>query len=337
MKTTAALVKLIAFAVVTVLATGVLATTIANTRFTNTREYQAIFKDVTGVLEGDDVRIAGVRVGEVADIKVYKRTKALVTFTVDETKELPQSTHVAVRWRNLIGQRYLALTEGVGSEAPLGEGDVIPISQTAPALDLDTLFNGFKPLFKALDPKQVNKLATEIVMTLQGEAGSINSLLSHTASLTNHLANQDKVIGQLIDNLNDVLSNLHEHNEQLNDLLIQLQRFISGLSRDRTAILGSLENVNALAKSTGDLVEDTRPSIREDVKQLGRVSKTLHENEDVVDRTLEQLPVRANKLRRTGSYGSWFNFFLCDFDGKVVLPAGKVITPTFHSEEARCK
>lgn len=337
MKVTASLVKLIAFAVVTVLATGVLATTIANARFTNTREYQAVFKDVTGVLEGDDVRIAGVRVGEVSDIEVYKRTKALVTFTVDETKELPQSTHVAVRWRNLIGQRYLALTEGVGSEAPLDEGDVIPIGQTAPALDLDTLFNGFKPLFQALDPKQVNKLATEIVMTLQGEAGSINSLLSHTASLTNHLANQDKVIGQLIDNLNDVLSNLHEHNEQLNDLLIQLQRFISGLSRDRTAILGSLENINALAKSTGDLVEDTRPSIREDVKQLGRVSKTLHENEDVVDRTLEQMPVRANKLSRTGSYGSWFNFFLCDFDGKIVLPEGKVLTPTFHSEEARCQ
>ena len=337
MKTTGALVKLIAFAVVTVLATGVLATTISNARFTATKEYKAVFSDVTGVLKGDDVRIAGVRVGEVRDIEVYHRSKALVTFSVDEDKSLPRSTRVSVRWRNLIGQRYLALTQGAGTQTALGQDDVIPLSQTAPALDLDTLFNGFKPLFQALDAKQVNKLANEIVKTLQGEAGSINSLLSHTASLTNHLADQDKLIGDLIDNLNAVLSNLYKHNDQLDDLLIQLQRFISGLSKDREAILGSLTHINTLAQTTGDLVEDSRPSVREDVKQLGRVSKTLDENKKTVDEALEKLPVRANKLSRTASYGSWFNFFLCDFDGKVKLPNGEVMSPTFHSEEARCQ
>ncbi|MQA05403.1 MAG: MCE family protein [Streptosporangiales bacterium] len=336
MKTTGALVKLVAFAVVTVLATALLATTISNASFTAAKEYSAVFSDVTGVLEGDDVRIAGVRVGEVQDVEVHDKTKAKVTFTVAEQRRLPESTQVAIRWRNLIGQRYLALSEGAGSNATLAEGGTIPISQTAPALDLDLLFNGFKPLFQALDGKQVNKLAGEIVQTLQGEAGSINSLLSHTASLTNHLADRDKLIGDLIDNLNAVLTNLHKHNNQLNGLLIQLQRFISGLSGDRNAILGSLSSINTLTAKTGGLVKDIRPSVREDVKQLGKVSKTLDANQKTLDKTLEELPIRADRLGRTGSYGSWFNFFLCDFDGKVVLPGGKSMTPTFHSDEARC-
>lgn len=337
MRTTGNLVKLIAFAVVTILATALLATTIANSSFRAADEYHAVFSDATGVLEGDDVRIAGVRVGEVREVEVYKRTKARVTFTVDRARDIPESTQVSVRWRNLIGQRYLALAEGVGSERALREGGTIPVSQTAPALDLDTLFNGFKPLFEALDAKQVNTLANEIVRTLQGEAGSINSLLSHTASLTNHIADRDKVIGQLIDNLNAVLGNLHAHNDQLNDLLIQLQRFVTGLSNDRDAIFGSLGSINTLARTTGDLVGDVRPGVRDDVKQLGRVTRTLDDNRDTVDETLRKLPDRANKLSRTGSYGSWFNFFLCDFDGQVVLPTGKVMSPTFHSEEARCR
>lgn len=336
MRTTGALVKLIAFAVVTVLATAVLATTISNASFTAGDTYHAVFTDVAGVNKGDDVRIAGVRVGEVKDIEVYRRDKALLTFTVDRSKDLPRSTRAVIRWRNLIGQRYVALTEGVGSQVRLPPGATIPVSQTAPALDLDSLFNGFKPLFQALDATQVNALANEIVQTLQGEGSSVNSLLSHTASLTNNLADRDKVIGDLIDNLDAVVGNLNKHNSQLNDLLIQLQRFIGGLSDDRDAILGSLGDINELAYDTANLVKDVRPSMHGDIKHLGRLSKNLDDNRDVLQKQLKQIPDRANKLARTGSYGSWFNFFMCDFDGKIVLPTGQVMTPTFHSDEARC-
>ncbi|MGH3098492.1 MAG: MCE family protein, partial [Streptosporangiales bacterium] len=316
MKTTSAMVKLVAFGVVTTLATALLATTIAGAILAPSKTYKAVFSDVTGLLEGDSVRVAGVRVGEVQQIRVYHRTKALVTFTVSDERPLPSSARIMVRWRNLIGQRYLAVTQGVGSDQLLDEGATIPESHTAPALDLDVLLGGFKPLFQALDPKQVNKLATEIVRTLQGEAGSVNSLLSHTASLTNHLADRDAVIGRLIDNLNAVLGNLDRHDAQLNDLLIQLQRFVSGLSTDRKAIGRSLAGINALADSTGGLIKAARPHVHEDVKQLGKVAGTLDENKGTIDKTLKRLPTRANKLARTGSYGSWFNFFMCDFDGK---------------------
>src|SRR3546814_20306036 len=70
----------------------------------------------------------------------------------------------------------------------------IPVANTEPALDLTTLFNGFKPLFTALDPDQVNELSMNLVQVLQGEGGTVASLLENTASLTGTMAGRDDLI-----------------------------------------------------------------------------------------------------------------------------------------------
>ena len=169
MKTTSALIKLIIFAAVTILAFGTLATTIANVGDGNGLRYSAVFTDVTGVAPGQDVRIAGVRVGEVNAVRVNAdRTTALVEFSVSRTSVLTQGTIATVKYRNLVGERYLALTQGVGNAQPMREGDRIGLDRTHPALDLTVLFNGFKPLFAALSPKDVNELSGLIVDVLQG-------------------------------------------------------------------------------------------------------------------------------------------------------------------------
>ena len=165
--------------------------------------------------------------------------------------------------------------------------------QTTPALDLTVLFNGFKPLFAALNPEDVNAFAMEIIKTLQGEAGNINSLLSHTASLTTTLADRDEVIGRTIDNLNAVLGTVDERDRQLSTLLLELQRFVSGLAEDREAIGASLTNIAGLAESTAGLVKDARPAIREDVRELGEVTKNLDDSKEVVAGTLQRLPEQA--------------------------------------------
>ena len=184
MKTLPSLIKLVVFIVVTVLATGLLAATIGNLRFGGTTSYEALFTDATGLLKGDDVRIAGVRVGEVDGVAVARqgdRSVARVTFNVDSDRPVAVSTRAQIRYRNLVGQRYVALSEGAGSGRALSEHGTIPLRQTQPALDLTVLFNGFKPLFAALNPQDVNAFAMEIIKTLQGEAGDVNSLLGHTA------------------------------------------------------------------------------------------------------------------------------------------------------------
>ena len=339
MKTLPSLIKLVAFIVVTVLATGLLAATIGNLRFGGTTSYQALFTDATGLLKGDDVRIAGVRVGEVDGVAVARRgdrSVARVTFNVDSSRPVAVSTRAQIRYRNLVGQRYVALTEGAGSGRALSEHGTLPLRQTQPALDLTVLFNGFKPLFAALNPQDVNAFAMEIIKTLQGEAGDVNSLLGHTASLTSTLADRDAVIGRTIDNLNAVLGTVDERGKQLSTLISELQRFVSGLATDRAAIGASLTNIANLADATAGLVQEGRPAIRADVKELGAVAGNLDDNKKVVAGVLQRLPNKLDTITRTATYGSWFNFYLCDFEGRVILSNTISYTPNYHSSAARC-
>ncbi len=332
------LVKLALFAVVTLAASYVLAVTISNQGYGTTSSYRAEFTDVTGLLSGDDVRIAGVRVGAVGRIRVVRHAVAEVTFTVRRDVALPAGALAAVRWRNLVGQRYLALTQGPGRVGvSLPPGGVIPVARTTPALDLTALFGGFQPLFQALDPGQVNQLSYEIIQVLQGEGGTIESLLAHTASLTSTLAAKDAVIGRLVTNLNTVVGTLSTRDTQLAGAIGELRRLVSGLAADRTAIGESLAGIDGLAAATADLLVKARPAIRSDVDQLGKVAKNLNDSSSVVDGVLRRLPDKLATITRTASYGSWFNFYLCSLDGQIGLPAGATFTPKLSVDQARCR
>lgn len=336
MSTASAAVKLVVFALVTTLATGLLAMAIGNIRFDDKTTYRAVFTDVAGLVEGQEVRIAGVRVGEVTDIEVVQRDKAEVEFTVSDSRPLSVSTKATIRYLNLVGDRYVELSEGAGSGERLQAGGTIPLAQTQPALDLTALFNGFRPLFQALSPKQVNKLANNIIQVLQGQAGTVNNLLAHTASLTNTLADRDKVIGDLIDNLNEVLGTLDKRDERLSRLISQLQTFMSGLSEDRKAIGESLESINAVTDATAGLLDDARPAIQADIEKLSALSRNVLRNEKTIENYVQGLPKKLNEINRTGSHGSWFNFYLCNFDAQVTPDSG-VQTPKVHNESARCQ
>lgn len=343
MRTTSAAIKLGIFVVITSVATGVLAMTIANVRFRETRGYKAIFSDVTGLLENDDVRVAGVRVGQIAKIRLYRGSQAEVTFRVERDGPLkvglPSSTQAQIRYRNLMGQRYLALTDGAGQANDyLRPGGTIPISQTRPALDLTTLFNGFRPLFRALEPKDVNTLAMQLVQVLQGEGGTINSLLAHVASLTSTLADRDRVIGQVIDNLNTVLGTIDERHTEVNRLITDLRGFVGGVSGDRKAIFDSVAALNELTGTTRDLLSDARPGIRNDIAGLRKLTATFNASGGDLDRGLKRSPERLQKLVNISSYGSWFNMYICGLDARVRLPGGPVYqTPAIVNENARCK
>ncbi len=347
-KTAGDAVRLVIFIVVTTLATGLLVILIGNVSFGDSKEYKAVFSDATGVVGGDDVRIAGVRVGNVEDIEIHDKAQALITFKVDADAQVTESTFATIRYRNLVGQRYIALTQGVGGPSVLTEGETIPLKRTTPALDLTVLFNGFKPLFKALSPQDLNKLAYEIITVFQGEGGTLESLLAHTASVTSTLASRDQVIGQLIDNLNQVMVTLGNRDTELSNLLIKLRQFVSGLSQDREAILGSLESISTLAVETAGLVSGIREPLVRDLQELRQVAGTLDRNKAEVDRALGVLPIKLNKIGRTAIYGSFFNFYLCNFRANVRFPefpvpiVGEPIalpdnaTVRYDNEAARC-
>ena len=337
-RTSSDAIKLVIFMVVTTLATGVLVVLIGNLNFEKSREYKAIFSDVTGVVKGDDIRIAGVKVGSVKNVEIVDRTKARVTFTVRDATAVTRSSTATIRYRNLVGQRYIAVTQGVGDTTRLPEKATIPMSQTQPALDLTTLFNGFKPLFAALTPADVNKLSYELIQVFQGEGGNIEGLLRSTGSVTQTLADRDQLIGDVISNLNVVLTTIGDRDQQLSSLIVQLRNFMSGLNQDKDAILNSLDSVSALTRETADITTGIRPGLVSSIKELRQVATNLNQGREEIDRALQILPIKLEKIGRTAIYGSFFNFYLCEFQAKVILPTGPLTVPyqTYPGGNGRC-
>ncbi|HEY2042107.1 MAG TPA: MCE family protein [Jatrophihabitans sp.] len=335
------LIKLVAFLLITSMATYVLAATITNSNFGKTNSYYGIFHDATGLLVGDDVRVAGVRVGSIEGIKLVRQPDARdpktapfvarVEFSVTKDRSLSSWSLAKLRFRNLVGQRYLAIEQG--SEIPgvpqstLNAKGTIPLSQTTDALDLSTLFAGFKPLFAGLNPDEINNLSMEIIQTLQGESGTVDNLLAQTASLTSAIADKDQVIGELIDNLSSVLDTVGQRDNQLKDLINQLQRWVTGLSGDRKTIGDSITGINNLASATTGFLTNIRPGLKQDVVDLTGLAKNLNESATLIAGIMQRLPNKLASLTRTATYGSWFNFYLCSMDGSVTLPGIGKVTP----------
>jgi phospholipid/cholesterol/gamma-HCH transport system substrate-binding protein len=336
MKTSAALVKLVIFMIVTSILTLFLAATIGNITIGGKKSYSAIFGDVTGLLTGNDVRISGVRVGQVNKIEIADRRFAKVTFSMQSEHPLAKSSILRLRYRNLVGERYLAVTEGPGSADPLEPGSTVPLAQTRNALDLTVLFNGFRPLFQALDPQATNQVAFELVQVLQGEGGTLERLMQKTASLTNTLADHDAAIGRVITNLSTVLDTL-DNGDELSNLILQLRRLAAGFAQDRQQIGESIAGINDLTTATAGFLTDVRGPLREDIKQLGVLAGTLDDNKATVNGVLQRLPTKLDRIIGTATYGSWFNFYLCGFDGQIVLPTGARTSPNFVNSAARCQ
>ena len=327
----APLVKLTVFAVVTMMAAYVLITTITNAGFGEQLTYRAQFTDVAGLVDGDEVRIAGVRVGQVVGIGLSDETDrpvAEVQLEVGGDVPLPAAVEATIRYRNLVGQRYIALTEGEGSSGEtLDPGAVIPLARTTPALDLTVLFGGFQPLLQALSPADVNRVSFEIIQVFQGEGGTMESLLTHVGSLTNSLADRDDVIGSVIDNLTTVMGTLAARDQQLSDLVVSLQQFVTGLAGDREAIFDSLQTIDELAVSTSGFLEEARAPLSADIQALGDLSGNLADSGDLVERFLQTAPAKLDLTTRTAINGSWFNFFMCSAGGTVTLPATTDLVP----------
>jgi phospholipid/cholesterol/gamma-HCH transport system substrate-binding protein len=302
---------------VTSFMTFTLASTIGNINFGGRTSYSAVFSDVTGLLPGNDIRIAGVAVGAVDGVHLEGNNLARVDFSLEDGREIPESAIARLRFRNLVGERYIAITEGPGSARPLEEGATLPLAQTRNALDLTVLFNGFRPLFQALEPQTVNQVAFEIVQTLQGEGGTVESIAARTASLTNTLADRDAVIGRVIDNLTLVLATIDDRGSELSDLIVQLRRLSAGFAEDREAIGASLDGISDLSTATAQLLVDIRQPLTDDIRELGNLASLLNDHEETVEGVIQRLPTKLDRIIGTATYGSWFNFYLCGSKGQL--------------------
>lgn len=337
----ATLLKLSVFAAVSAAIAAYLAILVSDSSPDSMTSYTAVFEDVSGLQEGDEVRVASVAVGKVESMTIGARNTVRVGFGVPTDIPLTHTTKATVRYKNLIGDRYLELAKPDRPSQPLGANRTIPISRTAAALDLDTLLNGFKPLFAGLAPKQINALSTQLIKVLQGQNGAVASLVTTIASFTTTVAERGELVGRVIDNLNAVLGTVDQHREELSQVITQLKDLSKGLDKDAPTVLAALGEIDTVAVSGEDLLARTDQTIAADLAGLRTVTGNLDRKDDQLASILDQLPGHYQAVMPTGSFGNFFNFYLCGLQLRITPeadPTAKpVTTPWINSDAARCQ
>jgi len=340
MKITGTAIKLGIFSLVLLLFTAIIIVVFGQMRFDRTAGYTAIFSNVSGLRSGQFVRASGVEVGKVTKIELMDGgAQAKVHFSVDRSLPLFEGTTASIRYLNLIGDRYMELKRG-DSNKRLGVGGTIPIERTQPALDLDALIGGFRPVFRALDPDKVNNIAQSIITIFQGQGGTINDILDQTASLTSALADRDQAIGEVIRNLNTVLDTTVKHQQQFDETVQDFEKLITGLKNRKDPVASSVADISDAAGTVADLLADNRPLLQSTVGYLEGVQQPLVDQKDQLNDILVRLPTAFNIIGRAGGiYGDFFNFYACDISLKLngLQPGGPVRTVKLFSQPSgRC-
>jgi len=331
------LIKFLSFVVVMSILTVFLLLVFSDARTGATNQYSAVFKDASRLESGDSVRIAGIRVGTVKKVSLQEDKNVVVSFDIDRTTLLTTGTKAAVRYLNLTGDKYMELIDTPESTRILPVGAQIPVDRTAPALDLDLLLGGLKPVIRGLNPQDVNSLTSSLVQILQGQGGTLESMLSKTSSFANSLADNNQVIEQLIDNLRTVLDTLSTDSEEFSNTIDRLEQLVSGLSEDRDPIGTAIESLDNGTASLADLLGRGRAPLAGIVDELNRLAPLLVDDIDRTEATLERLPEIYRKLARVGSYGAFFPYYLCGMTFRASDLEGRtVVFPWIKQETGRC-
>ncbi|WP_099023843.1 MCE family protein [Mycolicibacterium palauense] len=329
--------RLAVFLTVCALGTFALLAIFAEFRFGGGRSYAAEFTNVSGLKNGDMVRIAGVEVGQVEAISFNADATVRVSFTTDDSVTLTGGSRAVIRYDNVIGGRYLALEEGAGGAGPLRPGATIPVTRTQPALDLDSVIGGFKPLFRALDPEQVNQLSGQLIAALEGQGPTIAGFLSQAAAVTTTLADRDRLIGEVVDNLNVVLGSLGGQSDRLDKAVVSLSELVAGLAARKTDITNAVAYTDAAAASVADLLAQAREPFTAVVHETDRTAAIAVADSDYLDNLLATLPDKYRALNRQGIYGDFFSFYLCDVVLKLNGKGGQpVFVKVAGQDTGRC-
>lgn len=323
------MIKVVIFALVCIVFFVMLFNTMSNVVAGDRNTWNARFTSASGLRPGDDVRVAGVKVGRVEEVKVVDNDEALVTFQLVQEQKVYDSTRLALRYQNLLGQRYLSLTAGADRGNELSPETELGTTMTDPGFDLTALLNGFKPLFDTLEPGEVNKFAENIVAVLQGQGPAVESLLQSTTTSAKFLADRDKAFTEVLDNLTPVLQNLAERSDDLDATVQQLTQLMAGLSKNRETFAKSIDTLGGLVGTTSSLVKEIRPDLRNDVKELRTTTRILADNRVRLGKNVDGLPSLFGSLAKVTSYYSALNIYFCNFGIEVVGPNGKPLAPMF--------
>lgn len=303
----ATLVKVIAFTIVSAIFTVALAVKIGNLKlFRSQYTLHAVFADASGVFKGDAVKLAGVDVGRV-DNATIRNGRADVTFTVDRKVRLTTDSVVALRWRNVLGLRFLYVYPGNGKGRVLEDGDTIPLSHTQDAADLGQFLNELGPILKAIDPDKANAFLEAMNTALSGNELAVRSLLGNGATLATRLSSMDRQIQTLIDSSDTVMTTYAGQKQAIADILDRLNSLGARLSSMTPDLNSFMTNFADVQSKLDDLLRTNRSSIDFDLRALQSVVDLLARNKGNLEQTLCTLPAGLTPYAQTTSWGEWFN------------------------------
>lgn len=328
-----------AFGITMLLVTAALFAILGQYRTGSTNSYSAVFTDASSLKVGDSVRVAGIRVGTVDSIALRPDNTVVIGFDADRDVVLTTGTKVVVRYLDLVGNRYLEIVDNPGSTKIQQAGTQIPSDRTEPALDLDLLLGGLKPVIQGLNAQNVNALTNSLIQILQGQAGTMESLMAQTTSFTTALADNGQTVQQLIDNLNTVVATVAKDGDKFSGAVTRLQQLITGLSQERDPIGDAISALDNGTGSLAELMTQTRPPLAGTVKQLNRMATLLDNDKDKarMDLALQKAPANYRKLVRLGAYGSFINQYLCGMNVRVTDLQGRTAYfPWIMQNTGRC-
>jgi phospholipid/cholesterol/gamma-HCH transport system substrate-binding protein len=294
-------------------------------RFGPSNTYHANFSDATRLKAGQKVRIAGVQVGSVKDVKLNPNNSVNVTFGLDKRYTLYSSTRAVIRYENLVGDRYLEITSGPGELRKLPPGATIDEQHTQPALDLDALLGGLRPVLKGLDADKVNTISSYVIQLLQGQGGALSNLLADTNAFGSTLGARDQVIGDVINSLNTVLTTVDKKGAQFSASVDQLQQLISGLAQGRDAVAGAIPPLASAESDLTSFLKSARRPLQGVIENTRPVATELDDRKAEVNNDVEQLGEDYLRLSALGAYGAYFNIYFCSVTIKINGPAGSDI------------
>jgi phospholipid/cholesterol/gamma-HCH transport system substrate-binding protein len=294
-------------------------------RFGPSNTYHANFIDATRLKAGQKVRIAGVPVGAVKDVKLNPNNTVDVAFTVDKRYTLYSSTRAVIRYDNLVGDRFLEITSGPGELRKLRPGATIDQQHTSPALDLDALLGGLRPVLKGLDANKINTVSSYVIELLQGQGGALSNLLANAGAFGSTLGARDQVIGDVINNLNAVLTTIDAKGAQFSASVDELQKLITGLAQGRDAVAGAIPPLASTTSDLTDFLKRGRRPLQGNIENIRPLSSEIVDRMPEVNNDIEQLGEDYLRLSALGAYGAYFNIYFCSVSLKINGPAGSDI------------
>lgn len=279
--------------------------------------YSAAFSEAGGLKPGDEVRIAGVKVGKVEDVDL-DGDHVKVTFKIKDDPDFGTETGASIRVKTILGAKYLALhPKGPGRLDP---GSEIPLRRTVSAYDVVQAFSDLTTTTEEVDTEQLAKALDTISTTFQDSPAEVRASIKGLSRISRTVASRDKALRGLLDHANGVTEVLAAHSKDFSALVKDGDKLFKEISKRRAAIHTLLKNSALLGIELSGLVEDNREEIGPALKNLNTFVRMLERNQASLDRSVKLLAPYVRVFTNTLGNGRWFDSYVQNLVAAPVVP-----------------